>query len=438
LVPWLGAALAAGLIPVSVERSLISGIDADLSFTWIERILIAGRVPWFYLGKLIWPANLSFLYERWTVDGADVGQFLLPVGGMALVAVLVWWARRSRGPLAALLYLGGTLLPVLGFLNVEWFVFSFVADHFQYLASLGIIVPVAAALARKIHTPSEDEEPTVIWGWGALAPVSKENGARAPHPHEMFGRSAIALKLSLPGRQLALAGAVMIVGLLGALSWRHSHTFRDSVALYTNAVARAPGSISAHYLLGVALAERPGREADAIAAFQTALRLNPGAAEVHEKLAAVLLSMPDRRREAITHLEAARRLKPELSTLRLTLANAWFDEGKALAARPAPAGDATAAYERALQLDPDFAEAHFNLGNLLLRTGRRNDAIAHFESAVRLKPDFAEAHTNLGSALITQPGRLPEAIEHFEAALRANPDYAPARNNLARARQLRD
>jgi hypothetical protein len=42
-------------------------------------------------------------------------------------------------------------------------------------------------LARKFHPPSEHEDQTVIWSWGALAPVSEQNGARAPHPHETFG-----------------------------------------------------------------------------------------------------------------------------------------------------------------------------------------------------------------------------------------------------------
>ena len=57
-------------------------------------------------------------------------------------------ARRTRGPLAGFLIFIGTLFPVLGFLNVLPFRYSYVADHFQYLASLGLIVPVVSALTN--------------------------------------------------------------------------------------------------------------------------------------------------------------------------------------------------------------------------------------------------------------------------------------------------
>jgi tetratricopeptide (TPR) repeat protein len=59
------------------------------------------------------------------------------------------------------------------------------------------------------------------------------------------------------------------------------------------------------------------------------------------------------------------------------------------------------------------------------------EAIDHLEQAVRITPDFAEAHYNLGNAL-AQVGRVPEALEHYEQALRINPDLAAARNALAR------
>jgi protein O-mannosyl-transferase len=397
LVPWFAAAIVAGMVTVSVERALISGINANLSLTAIDRIVIAGRSLWVYLGHVLWPASLSFLYERWETGSASASQFGFPAFALVVAVVLVWLARRRRGPLAAFLYFAGTLAPVLGVVNVEWFVFAFVADHFVYVASLGVVVPLVAVATTQIQ------------------------------------------QLSGFAQRCAAAATVTLLGVLGALSWRYSGTFRDSITLYSHAVARAPDSIAANYLLGVALAEKPGREDDAIRSFEQALRLNPESPDVHEKLGAVFLQMPGRTRDAVTHLENALRLRPDSKTVPRKLAAAWFDQGKQLAASPRDANDARIAYERAVQLDPGFVEAHFNLGNLLLRSpGGVRAAITHFEIAVRLKPDFAEAHTNLGSALVTQPGRLADAIAHFEAALRANPDFAPARNNLARARQLRE
>src|ERR1700732_1518525 len=66
---------------------------------------------------------------------------------MAVLAVaLGLLARKNRGPLAGFLFFAGTLFPALGFLNVYPFRYSYVADHFQYLAILGILVPAASGL----------------------------------------------------------------------------------------------------------------------------------------------------------------------------------------------------------------------------------------------------------------------------------------------------
>jgi protein O-mannosyl-transferase len=97
-------------------------------------------------GEVLWPANLSFIYPRWNIDAGVWWQWLFPAGALLLAAGLVWFARRNRGPLTALLLFAGMLFPALGFLNVYPFRYSFVADHFQYLASLGLIVPLCAVL----------------------------------------------------------------------------------------------------------------------------------------------------------------------------------------------------------------------------------------------------------------------------------------------------
>jgi tetratricopeptide (TPR) repeat protein len=84
-----------------------------------------------------------------------------------------------------------------------------------------------------------------------------------------------------------------------------------------------------------------------------------------------------------------------------------------------------------LRLQPDYAEAHYNLGHAWSQiSGRLNDAIAEYEEALRLKPEYAEAHNNLGNALSQVPGRLNDAIAQYQAALRLKPDFAPGWHNL--------
>ncbi len=91
--------------------------------------------------------------------------------------------------------------------------------------------------------------------------------------------------------------------------------------------------------------------------------------------------------------------------------------------------EGVACYRRALELKPDYAEAHNNLGNLLKEQGNLDEAVACYRRALELKPDFAEAHGNLGSVLKEQ-GNTKEAIASYRRALELEPDYAEPHYNL--------
>ena len=92
--------------------------------------------------------------------------------------------------------------------------------------------------------------------------------------------------------------------------------------------------------------------------------------------------------------------------------------------------EAVACYRRALELKPDYAEAHNNLGNALKDQGKLDEAVACYRRALELKPDYAEAHNNLGIALKDQ-GKLDEAVACYRRALELKPDYADAHLNLS-------
>jgi hypothetical protein len=147
LLPFLVLGVAAGSLTAWVERSLIGAEGAEFNLTLAERCLVAGHAFWFYLGKLVWPENLIFIYPRWELHPEEWWSYVYPAGALLMLAGAWGLRRRWRAPLAGLLYFSGTLVPVLGFFNVYPFRFSFVADHFQCLASLGLLVPVSAALA---------------------------------------------------------------------------------------------------------------------------------------------------------------------------------------------------------------------------------------------------------------------------------------------------
>ena len=135
LIPFFVVGMGAGLFTAWVEWKFVGARGSAYDFTFIDRVLIAGRVIWFYLGKLVWPVDLIFIYPRWQVSQTVWWQYLFPITAL-LVSVGLWLLSRwNRAPLAAWLFFVGTLFPALGFFNVYPFCYSFVADHFQYLAS---------------------------------------------------------------------------------------------------------------------------------------------------------------------------------------------------------------------------------------------------------------------------------------------------------------
>ena len=448
LLPFFTVGIVSGLFTAYIERRYIIGEDTtSFDYTFLERTLIAGHAIWFYLGKLAWPTGLAFIYPRWTIR---VGwQLLYPASALALAGALLFLSRSWRGPLAGFLFYVGTLFPALGFFNVYPFRYSFVADHFQYLAGLGLIVPVAAGLT--------------------------------------------ILADRLVPRKTALVLAAGLLLLLGAVSWQRASVFTNvdtlwsdtlvknpacwmaynnlgldyfnqgdldaAMAQYRKALAVDPQLAEPHNNLGNALV-RQRRIAEAIREYETALALNPAYARAHNNLGNALLQS-GRIDDAIRHYQQALAIDPRYVDAENDLGNAlgqkgdWpgaitaYHEAMRMAPTDARAHDglgnalnssgkideALVEYETALRLDPTYVEAHSDLGVTLLQKGRVDEAIAQFEAALRLDPNSADTHYNLGYAFL-QKGRLDDAIAHYEIVVRLEPGNASARKNLAQALAL--
>jgi MYXO-CTERM domain-containing protein len=94
-VKSLALGVAAGLGTAWLEATQIGAAGAEFSLSPIERVLLAGRVAWFYLGTLLWPAGLAFFYPRWTIDAGVAWQGLFPLATLAVLAAAWGWRRRS-------------------------------------------------------------------------------------------------------------------------------------------------------------------------------------------------------------------------------------------------------------------------------------------------------------------------------------------------------
>ena len=179
--------------------------------------------------------DLIFIYPRWRIDSAAAVQWLYLLAAVAVIITL-WLSRRriGRGPLTAVLFFAGTLFPALGFINVYPMRFSFVADHFQYLASIGLIVLMAGTLAHCA---------------GRLCPPNRET------------RRALLVKYS----SVVLAGIVIVT--LSVLTWRRASVFHDMERLFRDTLAKNPASTVAHNHLGLILREQ-GRLPEALHHFR--------------------------------------------------------------------------------------------------------------------------------------------------------------------------
>jgi Flp pilus assembly protein TadD len=370
LLPFFALGAAAGLFTIWVERRLVGAEGAGFDLSAAQRILIAGRAAWFYLGKLVWPADLVFIYPRWKVDPAALAQYLYPLA--ALAALVALWRLRKRfpGALAGALFFLGTLFPALGFFDVYPFLFSFVADHFQYLASIGIIALAAAGVA------------------------------------------------SLP-RQLGLAVSLAVVPILALLTWKQSHLYADAETLYRATIRGNPACWMAYNnLSGLLISRDAGGEAESLA--RKALQLRPDYPEAHNNLA-LALARRGQSDEAIFHYRRAVELSPDYAEARNNL-------GFALAAR-GDLDEAISQYRKALESDPGRAGIHYNLAMALVARGETQPAVSHLRRAVELQPEFLEARNNLG-ILLARSGRLDEAIEQFRQALEIAPQSLEVRRNL--------
>jgi len=378
LMPFFAVGAAAGIFTAWVERTFIGANGAEFAFSLGERVLIAGRVFWFYLGKILWPADLMFIYPRWTVDGREWWQWLFPVAAFAFVASLWMLRKRARWPLAAVLFFGGTLFPALGFLNVYPFRFSLVADHFQYLAGLAPITVAAAGLAT------------------------------------VAARGGRALKFG----SCAGTGALLLV--LGVLTWNQTRIYADFGTIWRATLAKNPGCWLARNNLGTVLLYE-GRLDEAIASYRAAWELKPDYAEAHYN-AGNAYARKGRPAEALAQFEQALALQPDYPEVFLNRGVLLAQQGRT--------DDALRDFLRGLASRPDYAEAHYNAGIALFQRGRAAEAIAHFERAVAIRADYEEAHRNLAVALVEE-GRLAEAIPHYRRVLEINPRNAAAANELA-------
>jgi Flp pilus assembly protein TadD len=378
LFPFFITGAVLGLTTVWLEKHHVYAQGEEWALSLVDRFLVAGRALWFYAGKLLWPHKLTFIYPRWQIDSGVWWQYLFPLAAVAVIVIL-WLLRRriGRGPFVAVAFFAGTLVPALGFFDVYPMRFSFVADHFQYLASIGLLALAAAAMMA------------------------------------FFGRF---------GAQQSIIGFVVcmtVLSVFGVQVWKQGNIYRDAETLYRDTISKNPNAWMAHNNLGVFL-EQHGNLDEAMAHFAEAIRIKPDHALAHYNMAEAL-ARQEKFEEAMAHNLEALHIKPDYPKPYNFLGMIYARQGKI--------DQATLSFHKALKLNPYYASARNNLGALLARQEKFDEAIAQLSEALRILPDYAIAHNNLGEALM-KSGKINQAAFHFHQAIKLKPDYADPHNNL--------
>jgi tetratricopeptide (TPR) repeat protein len=413
VVPFVAMGVAMGLVSIWWEKHHQGTVGDTYTLTLLDRFLVASRALWFYLGKLAWPSNLTFNYPLWVIDRSDPLAYVWLVATAALGGA-IYYARRFIGRTAevAAVFFAAMLSPLLGFVMLYTFKYTFVTDHYQYVAMLGPVALVAAGLST------------------ALGSLATRNAFLKP---VCYG---------------------LVVATLAVLTWRQSRMYEDLETLWNTTIARNPTSYMGHNNLG-AIYLGQGKIDEAIARFRSALEILPNHGNAHGNLANALLQK-GQHEEAVVHFRRAAEIEPNNAKAHSDLAFGLLQIGatepalahakKATELLPAApefhtifglalmqagrGNEAVARYETALKLYPDFADAHYNLAVAFFQNGLIERALPHFQKLATLQPENPEAHNNYGWALL-QLGQANEAIARFETVLKLQPGFAMAHSNLA-------
>ncbi len=372
-----------------------------------------------YIAKTFVPTGLAIFYPHpgpWIRMGDVAAALLL----LTVITAIAWDLRKSRPYLlVGWLWFVGTLVPMSGLVQVGQ---QAMADRYMYIPLIGLSIACA---------------------WGA---------------RDLLGKSRI-------GRTIVSVGFALCVVLMIYGTESVSRYWKDSVSLFSHALAVTSGNYVAQNSLGLALSDS-GRYVEAIPRFREAIRLAPDELRPHGNLARTLATI-GRRRDAIAEYEWILARVPSDAHSHILLASLLADEGRLdeskshlreaaaydstgvtgltqLAHIYADQGDlqnATEASERILRIDPQNSKAHEIQGIVAGRQGRTNDAIREFVRAIQLDSTDADAYFDLG-ILYDNMGKKDDAVTLYQSALQANPSHWNAHLNLgtalARSGQMAD
>ena len=474
LLPLLVVGILAGMFTAYMEKVRV-GVGMQPQ-DWIyaptelgqigAKCIIAGKVIWFYIAKLLYPRPLIFNYMRWAIDPEKLVQYIFPISVIVALAALALGRKRvGNAVVAAVLFYLLTLFPAMGFIDVWPMRYSFVADHFVYLSSIGLIALIAAIATKYLPRPA-------LYGFGAIILslfcvmtynqskiytnlgtlwedtinktnqqswfamnnygilIRDENTTLDPQDRlkvaEKWFNRVIKVKPDHPEARFNLARIAELRATLAKMAEaNHQPTTRpgeyeqQAIKFFNDAIQINPKYIDAHYFLGRLLLSL-GRENEAAAEFRTVIGLWPRHDLAHYELG-MLAMKHGKTDDAIQELIRALEINPD-----------WVEAHKQLGIAFLEKGDVTNGlqqWDEAMSLSPNDWRLPNEFGVRMAASGENNKAVDYLRKALAINPQAVEAITNLG-VLAAKEGHLDQAKDNFEKALAIDPDFATAKKDL--------
>jgi len=309
VIPMIGIVIAMGLTTISMEHHSEAITGGKFNVNFLGRVLISGRSFWFYLGKLFFPYQLTFIYERWKINTESAWQYAYPAATLALLVAL-WATRRriGRGLWVAAMhfYICTSMLVLIMILYMMRY--TFVSDHWQYFGCMSIIAVAAAGITQLLNA----EKVARIWSMSIIAGL--------------------------------------LLG-LGTLTWRQCGMYANLETLWLTTLARNPEAFIAHDDLGIILVHE-GRLDEAIAHFKMALKIQPDDVMAQDNLGNALLQKGDVD-DAIICFQRTLEIQPDHAMALSGLGEALLEKGRI--------DEAIGKFQEALKLTPNLDIAHRNL-----------------------------------------------------------------------------
>ncbi len=326
-----------------------------------------------YLWKTIWPVDLAVYYPL-SISISPLEAIGALVFVMLVTAAVLLLARKLPYLVSGWLWYLGTLVPVVGFIQVGT---QSMADRYTYVPLIGIFIMAA-------------------WGVPELA---KSLSAK----REILGASA---------------AAVLIV--LTILSWRQIGFWKDTISLFTHSLSITRNNHVAHTAMGSCLVDRGDMERS-IRHYSESLRLEPDNPKTLYDMG-VVLDKKGELDEAMKYYLRAIEINPSMDSAYVNLGVLQLKKGNIQ--------DAISLITRAIQISPGRPEVYYSLGLAYEKGGRFQEAVEQYSKALNIDSGYFRAYRRLGCALV-KGGRNDEAARCYIQALKFNPSDLETRVNLA-------